>query len=500
MAEQLKRDYDIVVLKVELLDTRPNVRFTLQAKIDGVLTDVGLWKSDTSDMGLSTRERGQRATYQDVTGNLPHDLIAFLEDWIGANTSGDRPLWVHLVKPYGVLRFVRWEGTLGTALPVPVLMLPDFIFPPPRESKSVLDVALCGSAPLDHEERWVHQAMRDVSHRILDASARRTRLHIFADSAVAPALSDQYKSEGRLDVDVFVYGHEKAVPYLEADPSSRLVDQTGQLRSPWLLWMRDALRGRSIDVMHFVCHGYLTRDRGALLFAQSPMERTDRYLAGPVGQTELATFLTQLGAWSTAFTSVWDDNSEPGLRALADDIAQSRPGPLLMHTVRHDPPAGAVTDAYRFLYGIEPMDAPKSSSLFMYCQPYRVRTKDAAAELGRLRRVGDHTGVRNAQQQDAVERVAFESSPLDPIFEKEETVLPWVASTERFAEQVQLRLQQSARDQDEAEPDDSRELRHQVTLDTLDKLRAAVARMASAESAGSASDEGQETAGTGGAA
>ncbi len=458
MAEQLKRDYDIVVLKVELLDTRPNVRFTLQAKIDGVLTDVGLWKSDTSDMGLSTRERGQRATYQDVTGNLPHDLIAFLEDWIGANTSGDRPLWVHLVKPYGVLRFV------------------------------------------DHEERWVHQAMRDVSHRILDASARRTRLHIFADSAVAPALSDQYKSEGRLDVDVFVYGHEKAVPYLEADPSSRLVDQTGQLRSPWLLWMRDALRGRSIDVMHFVCHGYLTRDRGALLFAQSPMERTDRYLAGPVGQTELATFLTQLGAWSTAFTSVWDDNSEPGLRALADDIAQSRPGPLLMHTVRHDPPAGAVTDAYRFLYGIEPMDAPKSSSLFMYCQPYRVRTKDAAAELGRLRRVGDHTGVRNAQQQDAVERVAFESSPLDPIFEKEETVLPWVASTERFAEQVQLRLQQSARDQDEAEPDDSRELRHQVTLDTLDKLRAAVARMASAESAGSASDEGQETAGTGGAA
>lgn len=80
----------------------------------------------------------------------------------------------------------------------------------------------------------------------------------------------------------------------------------------------------------------------------------------------------------------------------------------------------------------------------------------------------------------------------DQIFQKAETVLPWVASTERFAEQVQLRFQQAVRDQDDVEPDDSREHRQQVTLDTLDKLRASVARIAAAASTGDTSDEGQD--------
>jgi hypothetical protein len=214
MAEQLKRNYDLLVLKVELLDTRPNVRFTLQDKVDGVLMDVGMWKSDTSDMGFSPRSRTQRESYQNITGNLPHNLIAGVGKWISTKTNSDEPqfaagkwigpLWVHLVKPYGVLRFVPWERALGSALSVPILMLPGFIFPPPRQSSTVLDVALCGSAPLDHEEFWVHEAMREVSRRILEASPRRTRLHIFADSALVPQMRDVYRHDYRLGVNVFV--------------------------------------------------------------------------------------------------------------------------------------------------------------------------------------------------------------------------------------------------------------------------------------------------------
>jgi hypothetical protein len=490
MAEMLKRQYDIVVLKVELLDTAPNVRFTLQAKVDGQLTDVRSWKSDTSDMGFPRRERREPATYRDVTGNLPGEMIQAVGDWLASNTVGNRPLWVHLVKPYGVLRFVPWERALGNALPVPILMLPDFIFPPPRESSHGLDVALCGSAPLDFEGLWVLQAMRDVSHCVLEASARRTRLHIFADVDHAQLLRDEYMGEGRLNNDVFVHSPEKAAPYLEPDASSRLVDQTGRLRSPWLLWMRDALRGQSVDIVHFCCHGLLTRDRGALLFAESPLERTRRYVAGPVSQVELGTFLTQVGAWSAAFTSVFDNNSEPGLRALADEVAQTRPGPLLMNTVTDDPAPGVLVEAYRFLYSVEPADAPKSSSLFMYCQPYRVRTKAVDDDRRRTRGSSAHTAVRNPVQARVVERVATDESPLEKIFDTQDTILPWVASTERFAEQVQLRFQQSARDEQGTDPEESQSVRHEVALDTVNKLRSAVARIAADDIGGGATGGG----------
>lgn len=284
MAEWLKQQYDVTVLKVQLLRTRPNVRFTLQAKVNERLTDIESWKSDTRDMGFT--ETAASDDYRTVTGNLSQAMLAAVAKW--KTIRSGRPLWVHLMKPYGVLRFVPWERSLA-ALGVPVLMLPDFIFPPLRETQSALQVALCGSAPLSREDRSVCEAMEAVSRRILDASPRATRLHVFADSQLTQRLRDEFSTQGRLNVDVFVYDPEGAASYVNPDSPSKTTD-AGDLRSPWLLWMRDALRKQSIDVMHFVCHGYLRRDRGAMLFAQSPVERTDRYLAGPVGQAELGNF------------------------------------------------------------------------------------------------------------------------------------------------------------------------------------------------------------------
>jgi hypothetical protein len=156
---------------------------------------------------------------------------------------------------------------------------------------------------------------------------------------------------------------------------------------------------------------------------------------------------------------------------------------MMMNTLMADPAAAAVTDAYRFLYSVEPMDAPKSTSLFMYCQPYRVKTTEASTPQDRLWRLDDHPRANNAPQMQAAQRAGFASSALDEIFEKQESVLPWVASTERFAEQVQLRIQQLARDQEEEGPDQSRDLRQQVALDTLSKLRESVARVASDQAA-----------------
>jgi hypothetical protein len=490
MAELLKQQYDVIVLQVQagvgLGASRGSreslVRFTLQYHEGARLVDGPRWECLLGSLVPLELDRSTtRGPGPSIT--LPEPLISGLRGWfeeyrISTETEGrfDRPLWVHLVKPYGLLRIVPWERVLGEALGLPILMLPDFIFPPPREAMSMLDVVLCGSAPLGFENWSVHQAMQEAADRILEcvAAGRRVRLHVFADGDIAQWLSDQWQADGRLGTTIIVHDHDLAAPYVSEDTSSRLVDETGRLRSPWLLWMREALKDVAVDVVHLVCHGHFAANRGALLFAQSPLERTDRYLAGPVSATELGTFLTQTGAWSTVFTCLPDNHSALGLRWLADEIAQSRPGPMMMHTRGLDPGGQALAAGYSFLYGRDRGAPPRSTALFLYCQPY--------LEAGL---VDVPSIARNVLQQDAAARSSREASPLDSFFGGEH-VSRLVASTERFTEQVELRYQQLARD--ELLPSGgARAPQVQATFDTLAKLRAAVAdveaRSASKDSA-----------------
>jgi hypothetical protein len=422
-------------------------------------------------------------------------------------TDGDRPLWVHLCKPYGELRFVPWERLLGAALGVPILMLPDFIFPRPRESSSALEVALCASAPLGREDHWIREALRVSARRIVSASTRALRLHVFTDADIEHQARAELMPLSHPNAEIIVHECKTAEHFCTLDPSSRLVDQLGIVRSPWLLWMREQLRERSLDVVHFACHGYLSRDRGAMLFAQSPLLRTGEYLAGPVGYTELQTFLSQVGAWSSVFTSVPDDNSDAGTRALADETAQSRPGPMMMHSLGADSSGQALEDGYRFLYG-RSGNPPRSNALFIYCQPYltgheserqaiipparpSARTSSGMAASAPAAAPAPAASVstpadfgndvaRNALQRDFA-AAADHASALDSFFDMQSNVAPAVASTERFAEQVQLRYQQLARDGLLSKG--LAEHRMNIAMDTISKLRSAVAEESNAQSA-----------------
>ncbi len=487
MAEAIKREYDIVVLKVQAgvglgasAGSRESlVRFTLQYHEEATLVDGPRWEFLLSQIVPLELDRGMTRG-QGPQLALPASMLEPLRDWFAAKTEGKRPLWVHLVKPYGLLRIVPWELLLGEALERPILMLPDFIFPPPREAMHVLDVALCGSAPLGYEGHSVWHALRQAADRILAGAGngRRVRLHVFADRDIGESLSAAWKADGRLGAQIVVHDTAQAAPYVAEDVSSRLVDTAGTLRSPWLLWMCKVLAAQAVDVVHFVCHGHLTRERGALLFAQSPLERSERYLAGPVGAAELGTFLTRVGAWSTVFSALPDNHSAPGLRWLADEIAQSRPGPMMMHNLAVDAGSEALAAGYAFLYGLEPQPAPQSRALFIYCQPYLEANVVRFSGGLRSRGVATKDGTtampfaRNALQQRAAAR-SLEQSPLDRFFGAEH-VSSLVASTERFAEQVQLKFQQLARD-DLLPAGGARAAEVDATFDTLAKLRAAVA-------------------------
>lgn len=484
MAELLKRENDIVTLKFELTESvlvsgmrrTTQVRCALQYLADGQLQTRQVWVGgiDCLVLGDPTQRNAERD--DDYLFALPPELVGCVVNELQASGRTGQPVWVHLVKPYGALRFVPWERLLGKALAVPILMLPDFIFPPPRGLSSALDVAICGSAPLDCEDPFVRDAVRDAIMAIPHGLQRLLRLHVFTDTDVAAQLQDLRAITMPEYVELIFHDQNEAAPYVVEDISSRLVDQGNTLRSPWLLWMRESLKRYSIDVVHFICHGRLSRGRGSMLFAQSPLERTDNYLAGPVGAVELQAFLTQIGAWSTVFTSPQDNHSEFGLRSLADEIAQSRPGPMMLCAPAHGD-GNELAAGYRFLYSQQPQSPPQSLALFIYCQPYLL-SESRGAEPAYS--VAEHASsrierfARNALQQKSVIR-SLQPQSDGQHYAETESIPAVVSATERLAEQMQVQYQQVVRD--EVIPGEIAELEMDAAMDTLDLLRQAVAEI-----------------------
>jgi hypothetical protein len=452
MAEALKRQYDIVALRVAMSNaSRNDVTFTLQAKVDDELRDLKSWRTTVDALGLDSHS-GQRPTQRVLDRpDLPGRMLAFIRNYYETDPRGRRPLWVHVVAPYGALRFVAWERVLGRALSVPVLMLPDFIFPPPLDTEEELEVLVCGSAPLGHEHWSVLNAMRTTVRCISNAVDRRVHLQVFTDQAIYDTLIREWTGLPGFAEQVTMHDPATARPFADEDDEPRATSPYA-LRSPWLRWMAETLSGHSVDVAHFVCHGYLSGGHGALLFAQSPLGRTDRYLAAPVRSPELHSFLTTMGAWASSFVSVPDNYSELGLRAVIDDIAETRPGPLVMNATAVDPTGEALTDAYGFLFGRTRRSPPASEALCLYCQPYLDPSADVSANTSRAgrRSVADPAGMstvfRNEAQRAAAD-FAEEKSPLEGVYAGSPRVSGLVASTARFAEEVQLKYQQLARDE-----------------------------------------------------
>ncbi|WP_459040819.1 hypothetical protein [Stenotrophomonas sp. PSU-St83] len=495
MADLLKRENDIVTLKVELAPG-DRVSCVLQFLNRGQLQSHPLWEGPISAFGIDCALANKHPSWNAVKYVVPKGLRVRLKSGVRYLTPlyswSDLPLWVHLVKPYGALRFIPWERLLPVVLDVPVLMLPDFIFPPPRKSASRLDIALCASAPLDCDNDYVFDATWTAIDAILQGlDGQVPRLHVFAGREMAQRL----QRELFLPDNVLIHDQAQAEPFFAADPSSRRIDRTGSLRSPWLLWMRETLRPYSTDVVHFVCHGHLSAQSGAMLFAQSPLERTDNYLAGPVGAAELGSFLTQVGAWSTVFSPPRDNHDPAGLRALADELAQSLPGPMMLYDGRYGQPT-ELEQGYRFVHAEGPQDPPRSRALYLYCQPYLMAEgrgrPDAEDDAGASIRTHIDHYARNASQRDSALRAIPEPVPVptpaptptpiprhimhpSPAAPVGKSISAVTAATERFAENVQLQYQQLMRD--DVVPDAIARRDMDTSMETVDMIRQAVNRV-----------------------
>ena len=201
MAQALKRHYDLLVLKITQKTSakrrfsrrgessfssgfvQTKAHFTLETKENGQLTEVlDLGSFDIRDLGIVDDLNSRNLRRRDGDFLVPPEVLAELEGWIGANSQPDKPLWLHLEKPYGFLGVVPWERLMQERLNVPMLRLPDFFQSAPAELPSTLDVLLCGSSPVAKGSIDLEYQVERIIRQILEAvlpSRITCRIHVF---------------------------------------------------------------------------------------------------------------------------------------------------------------------------------------------------------------------------------------------------------------------------------------------------------------------------------
>ena len=197
-----------------------------------------------------------------------------------------------------------------------------------------------------------------------------TEFHLFADQDVQSFLK-KLRTEYRGKYRLHIYDPADAPnPSLKRNSES----ERGLCRSldnPWLIWIRDSLKGHSTDVVHFLCHCYSNREEGALALADSPTRNENQNSARFIFAAEMSEFLNQVGAWSVGFTSPPENYSIFGMRLLQDQLARLRPGPSVLHDMMQSGSDEGLREAYRFLYLQQEHPAPRSPAVALYCHPFR---------------------------------------------------------------------------------------------------------------------------------
>ncbi len=437
MSEALKRQYDLFVLKIGL-DTSTE-EFSIRCRVEGCVEHqvevVAEWSCSTQEIGLPDRLDRRQTRFEGYPFRLPEHFMDQIL-W-AANQREDpaAPVWLHLVKPYGYLGLIPWERMLQPHLGVPMLRLPDFLMRPARDTASNLDVVLCSSLPRAKDTFDMVEHVERTARLILHVEPRHTRLHVFIDQEWFPNLRGRFEAGGLLGEQLQIHNPSDAENYTVPERSTRIQDRPTRVQNPWLLWMRDVLGRQSVDAVHFICHGFMAGDLGALAFSESPVRNEDTRMARFVGGQELLTFFTHIGAWSATFSSPEKNYSEMGLRALADWLAQMRPGPVVHHEIKADPDLAVLAHVYHFLYGPLHQSPPASPALFAYCHPARV-----AEAAGHAATASDPA---DAEIDEMVEAGSFKS--LSSQYTEEEEVPSWVAATERFVEQRTWQIKQQVK-------------------------------------------------------
>lgn len=396
---------------------------------------------------------------------LPADLIEGLRTHL--RVTSDAPLWIQFETPHGYLPLISWETLLGKEIGRPVLRLSDPGSPLPRELNDSLDVVLCASEPRAKSAFDIPRLLPGLAKQIVECGARdKIRVHVFSDVRDYNALKQHASDQ------IVVYNPSQM-------PASR-TESTDE--NVWLRWIREALTGTSVDVVHFVCHCYYGMDRGMLALAESPLRNEDREWSRFVDAWDLQPFLIRIGAWAATFSSPPSNFSPIGLRQLAQRFAEIRPGCVSIHDAAADANGTKLQEIYRFLYTPGRQQAPKFA-MPVYCTPSMVKVTTPASRLAAGLAFISPSNFGFELSDEEFEKMSEQlERTLQKLQDAHGKVPAWLSASQRYIEQVRFDLDRQER---ELTPNAAPEIRAALSnrRDQLSKIQQATIHMAQVEAA-----------------
>ncbi len=426
MAEKVRSEHDLPSVRISL---ERGARFTVSFAVRRGRAEVTAeTRCTTADLGLD-----RVSPVPDHFLELPTPVLDVLSEQLEAlgpaSSEPENAVWLELPPPRGHLYLLPWEQLLAP-LNRPVLRLPNYTVRPHAPSQA-LEVALCASAPLAKSAFDTAGELHRIARVWRDRAGHDVRLHLFTDAVSYQKLRHLAADLGPHAV---VHDPEEAEWYERPERTSQVGTLT-TVSNPWLLWIADAMGGRALDVVHFVSHGYLSGERGAIALASSPVTNTDRTWSRFVGAAEILGFQARVGAWSLLLSGPHGNYSGAGLRQLADTVALNNPGITATHELGIDPHSDQLAELLDLVYAGGGGALPPMPSVTCWVHPKFVEFPAEDQESMLLTYDGRSSLVKQATH----EVLAAEYTPS------------WAASGTRYLENLQARwTSESAVDADAA--------------------------------------------------
>jgi hypothetical protein len=376
MAMQIRSDLDLPTLRILLDPERKDFTQAVFQLVRGRGQPEEVDRCSIRDLGLPQALTGTRPVI-DYALHVPSEILGQLAKsvpFLGPSpVPPENALWLEFPSPRGCLYMMPWERLLAP-LGRCMFRLPNYLVRPQAPARN-LEVAICASVP--RAKGWFPSAsiVETLAGQYFKHAGHDVTLHLFTDVADRPNV---VAPEGLGEA--ITYDPAAAASY-ERPPRTSRVGAAARLTSPWLLWMRDALQGRRIDVVHFVAHGYLSGDRGAVAVASAPTVNSDESMARFISSAEISAFLSQIGAWGLILTGPPGNFSDAGLRELADAVAMARPGIAMTHDAGADLFGDEFGSCLQTVVAQRDMDEHPLPSVTCWTHPAFVEFDDAGLHL-----------------------------------------------------------------------------------------------------------------------
>lgn len=419
---QIRSNLGLPTLRI-LLDRELTTSAVVFQMLRGRDTPQEVMRCNLEDLGLPENLTGSDSMQNSrltVPPRVLDTLTRAAQDLGPSPMEPESALWLEFPSPRGFLYVVPWERLLA---PVGRCMfrLPNHLVRPQAPGPG-LEVAICASAPLAKAGFDPPPIMVEVASNYLRRTGHEATVHMFTDVTWVEELRHRVNANDGMDGHVIIHDP------LESDgfrTSSRTAPASvsAEVANPWLKWIMQSMAGRHLDVLHFVSHGYLSGDLGAIALARRPTRNDDREMARFIGSIEMTTFMSQIGAWGLVLSGPAHNFCEAGLRQLADAVALVLPGLALTHDLELDPTGEQLGLALQTIFAPgSPLDTPLSA-MTCWVHPDFVKTAEDYPEDLHLKADGSSAFIYESTR-DALAGADTES---------------WVASASRYLEMQQVK-------------------------------------------------------------